>query len=172
MKFLNLRGLMAALALFMGFAALATPQLAAAQTTNPTTSTSGCTTGCPGTSQVGVITMGGIQGSFMGAFGAFNHDGDPVADDTIEGSVEGYKEGEVHAFGEVTLTGPACVTCAQTGVNARVTAQERAGVSVWLMGSKPGVTYAGANSATVGTASAIGTIFQPYVAPTTAPTAP
>jgi len=170
----SLRGLMAAtLALFMGLAALATPQLAAAQTVSPQTSsstpTTGCTTGCPGTSQVGVVTMGGIQGSFMGAFGAFNHDGDPVADDTLTGEVEGYKIGEVHAMGEVTLSGPACVTCAQTGVNAKVTAWEKAGVSVMLSGSKPGVTYGGANSATVGTVGAIGTIFQPYVAPTTTP---
>ena len=64
MKFLNLRGLMAALALFMGFAALATPQLAAAQTTNPTTPTTSCgNTACPGTS---TWTIGG-QSIFGGA---------------------------------------------------------------------------------------------------------
>lgn len=171
MKTSNFLGLSAISALALGFAALATPQLAAAQTVTPQTSsstpTTGCTTGCPGTSIVGVVTQGAIRGDFMGAFGAFNTAGDPVADDTLEGGVEGYKEGEVHALGEVTVTGPACVTCAQTGVNAKVTAWERAGVAVWLSGSKPGVTYGGANSATVGTVGAIGTVFQPYIAPKT-----
>ncbi|MEY2665670.1 MAG: hypothetical protein RLZZ480_775 [Candidatus Parcubacteria bacterium] len=171
MKFISNFGLSAISAIALSVAALAAPSVASAQTNaSPNSSASGCTTGCPGTSQIGIATIGGIAGQFMGTFGAYGSDGNTLEDSTLQGSVEGYKLGEVKAMSEVTASG-LCNTCQTVGGNAKVTAWEQAGVGVTLSGSRAGVVYGGANAATVSTVGGISTMFQPYTAPASPPPA-
>lgn len=152
-------------------AALFTASPAMAQAVTPQTSSSTPTTGCATcqTGQVGITTIGQIGGQIMAFGGAYDSEGNDVVDDTLEVEIEGYKHGTLNATGVVTVSGPACITCAQTSVNGRVEAQEQAGISVMLSGKKPGHMYVGSNSAVVGAAGAIGTMFQASAAPTTHP---